>query len=239
LVATRLWKWNAALTGALCAGLIIVDITFFVSNATQFVEGGYITIMIAVATAFIMLTWRKGRAALAVILRQAALPMDLFLSSLKEERPPRVKGTAVFMTSNPGAPPALTHYFKHSKTLHENVVLLTVSTSHVPEIASSDRITEVTHYGEGFHGAKVVYGFMETPDIPQILGDMNAHGVKVDLADVSFFLGRESLVFTGKSNMSLPRKIFFKLMSQNAVAASAFFKLPPGRVIELGMQIEI
>jgi KUP system potassium uptake protein len=239
LVATRLWKWNTLLAGTLCAGLILVDVTFFVSNATQFVEGGYITIMIAAATAFIMLTWRKGRAALAVILRQAALPMDLFLSSLKEEKPPRVQGTAVFMTSNPGVPPALTHYFKHSKTLHETVVLLTVSTSHVPEIASSDRITEVTHYGEGFHGAKVVYGFMETPDIPQILGDMNAHGVDVNLADVSFFLGRESLVFTGKSNMSLPRKIFFKLMSQNAVAASAFFKLPPGRVIELGMQVEI
>jgi KUP system potassium uptake protein len=163
----------------------------------------------------------------------------LFLSSLKEERPPRVKGTAVFMTSNPGVPPSLVHYFKHSKTLHETVVLLTVQTKHVPEILEGERITEVTHYGEGFHGAKVVYGFMETPDIPHILGMMNTHGVKVEANDVSFFLGRESLVFTGKSGMSLPRKVFFKMMSQNAVAASAFFKLPPGRVIELGMQIEI
>ena len=239
LVATRLWRWNTGLAGLLCAALILVDIAFFVSNATQFFEGGYITILIAAATAFVMLTWRKGREALGAVMRGAALPIDLFLSSLEHEKPARVKGTAVFMTSNPGVPPSLTHYFKHAKTLHENVVLLTVSTAHVPEVAASQRITEVIDYGQGFHGTRVLYGFMETPDIPHILGALQDHGVAIDLADVSFFLGRESLVFTGKSKMSLPRKIFFKLMSQNAVAASAFFKLPPGRVIELGMQVEI
>lgn len=239
LVATRLWNWNALAIGALCAVLIFVDVTFFVSNATQFIDGGYITIMIALAVAFIMLTWRKGRMALADVLQRAALPTDLFLSSLKEEKPPRVRGTAVFMTSNPGVPPSLTHYFKHSKTLHENVVLLTVQTMHVPEVPESARINEVTHHGEGFHSAKVCYGFMETPDIPRVLRAMTARGIDVDLNDVSFFLGRESLVFTGNSKMSLPRKVFFKMMSQNAVAASAFFKLPPGRVIELGMQVEI
>lgn len=151
----------------------------------------------------------------------------------------KVRGTAVFMTSNPGVPPSLTHYFKHSKTLHENVVLLTVQTMHVPEVPESSRNTEVIDYGEGFHGAKVLYGFMETPDIQKILGTMSARGIAFDPNDVSFFLGRESLVFTGRSKMSLPRKVFFKVMSQNAVAASAFFKLPPGRVIELGMQVEI
>jgi KUP system potassium uptake protein len=239
LVATRVWKWNPYAIGAACFGLVLVDITFFVSNATQFFEGGYITIMIALAAAFVMLTWRKGRAALAEVLRSAALPMDLFLSSVQVEKPHRVKGTAVFMTSNPGVPPSLTHYFKHAKTLHEKIIFLTVQTKHVPDVPESERITEVTDHGEGLYSAKIVYGFMETPDIPKILGAMNEHGVTVDARDVSYFLGRESLVFTGKSSMTLPRKIFFKMMSQNAVAASAFFKLPPGRVIELGMQIEI
>lgn len=239
LVATRVWKWNAIATGALCTGLVLVDFTFFVSNATQFLEGGYITIMIALAAAFIMLTWRKGRAILGDKLRSAALPLDLFLSSLGEEKPHRVKGTAVFMTSNPGVPPSLTHYFKHSKTLHETIIFLTVQTKHVPEVAERERISDVIEHGEGLYGATIQYGFMETPDIPRILGAMNDHGVRVEPKDVSYFLGRESLVFTGKSRMSLPRKVFFKMMSQNAVAASAFFKLPPGRVIELGMQIEI
>jgi KUP system potassium uptake protein len=239
LVATRVWKWNKFAIGLLCFGLILVDIAFFLSNATQFFEGGYITILIALATAFIMLTWRKGRAALAAVLQGAALPMDLFLSSLREEKPHRVKGTAVFMTSNEGVPASLVHYFKHSKTLHENILFLTVQTNHVPEVKEAERITEVTEYGEGLHGAKVVYGFMETPDIPRVIRALNTYGVKVDTKDVSFFLGRESLVFTGKSKMSLPRKVFFKMLSQNAVAASAFFKLPPGRVIELGIQVEI
>ncbi len=239
LVATRVWKWNVFAIGALCSGLILVDIAFFLSNATQFFEGGYVTIMIALAVAFIMLTWRKGRAALAEVLQSVALPMDLFIESVKTEKPHRVKGTAVFMTTNVGVPHSLTHYFKHAKTLHRDILFLTVQTKHVPEVPESERITEVTEYGEGLHGAKVVYGFMETPDIPKVVRALNAYGVNVDTKDVSFFLGRESLVFTGKSNMSLPRKVFFKMLSQNAVAASAFFKLPPGRVVELGIQVEI
>ena len=119
------------------------------------------------------------------------------------------------------------------------IVFLTVQTKHVPEVSDGERIATVTDYGDGLHGATIAYGFMETPDIPRILGAMNAKGIPIDPKDVSYFLGRESLVFTGNSKMSLPRKVFFKMMSQNAVAASAFFKLPPGRVVELGMQVEI
>ena len=239
LVATRVWNWKAWLIGPLCLVLISVDLLFFVSNMTQFLEGGYITIMIAMATAFMMFTWRKGRAALSTLLRDAAMPLDLFLSSLKIEKPHRVKGTAVFMTSNPGAPPALIHYFKHSKTLHERIILLTVQTRHVPEIADADRLTDVIDHGEGIYSAKLVYGFMEMPNIPRMLGRMRAYGVDIEENDLSFFLGRESLVFTGKSTMSLPRKVFFKILSQNATAASTFFRLPPGRVVELGIQVEI
>ncbi|HEY2516078.1 MAG TPA: KUP/HAK/KT family potassium transporter [Polyangiaceae bacterium] len=239
LVATRVWRWQRFLIGPVCACLVVVDLGFFASNATQFLEGGYITILIAVAVTFAMLTWRRGRMALGALLQAAALPMEIFLASLREERPYRVKGTAVFMTSNPGVPASLMHYFKHAKTLHEQIVFLTVQTLHIPEVPEAERIAEVTPHGEGLVGAKVRYGFMETPDIPKVLGKLSEHGFTVDARDVSYFLGRETLVFTGKSRMSLPRKAFFKLLSQNAVAASTFFRLPPGRVIELGMQIEI
>jgi KUP system potassium uptake protein len=150
-----------------------------------------------------------------------------------------VKGTAVFMTSNPGAPHSLIHFFKHAKALHQRIVFLTVQTKHVPSITEDQRITEIIDYGDGMFGAKVQLGFMETPDIPKTMARMKEFGVDVDLNDLSFFLGRESLVFTGKTKMSLPRKIFFKFLSNNAVPASAFFRLPPGRVIELGIQIEI
>lgn len=240
LVATRVWGWRSWLIGPLATVLVLVDVTFFVSNATQFLEGGYITVAIAGVAAFAMLTWQKGRAALGGVLKAMMLPIEAFLESLRIERPPRVRGTAVFMTSNPGGVPnSLIHYFKHAKTLHAQVVFLTVQTRHVPEVADRERFAEVVDHGEGFFGVRVVYGFMESPDIPRLMGDLEAHGVKVDLSDLSFFLGRESMVFSGASRMSLPRKMFFKFLSQNAIAASAFFRLPPGRVIELGVQVEI
>jgi KUP system potassium uptake protein len=238
-VATRVWKWKWWLMGPICLGLICIDILFFLSNATQFMEGGYITIAIAAVTAFAMFTWRKGRMALGNVLRNAAMPMDMFLESLRIEKPPRVKGTAIFMTSNPGVPPSLVHYFKHAKTLHAKILFLTVQTKHVPEVGDAERIEEVTDYGEGLYGVKVAYGFSEQPDIPKMIAGLKGRGVDVDVNDLSFFLGRESLVFAQKSTMSLPRRAFFKFLSQNAIPASAFFKLPPGRVIELGMQVEI
>jgi len=109
----------------------------------------------------------------------------------------------------------------------------------VPEVAEEERIAQVVDYGEGLFGAQVSYGFMQTPDIPNVMKKLRAHGIEADLGDLSFFLGRETLVYTGDSKMSITRKIFFKFLSQNATPASAFFRLPPGRVIELGVQIEI
>jgi KUP system potassium uptake protein len=239
LVATRVWHWRAYVIGPVCAVLVCVDIAFFFSNATQFWQGGYITLLIAAASAFVMLTWRKGRSALAKALQGSAMPMEMLLASLRMEKPHRVKGAAVFMTSNAGAPLSLVHYFKHAKTLHERVVFLTVQTTHVPEIDEAERVAEVIDYGEGLFGAKVRYGFMESPDIPAVVGRLREYGLDIDIRDLSFFLGRESLVYTGNSRMTLTRKVFFKFLSQNAVPASAFFRLPPGRVIELGIQIEI
>ncbi|MBI5535522.1 MAG: KUP/HAK/KT family potassium transporter [Deltaproteobacteria bacterium] len=239
-VATRVWMWKARWVGPLCVGLIAVDISFFVSNATQFFQGGYITLAIAAGTAFTMMTWQKGRTALGRVIREAMLPTDLFLSSIRVENPIRVQGTAVFMTSNPGGiPHSLIHYFKHAKSLHEQVILLTVQTRHVPEVPEEQRITEITELGEGFLWVHAAWGYMEGPDIPSLMARVKASGVHINLDDVSFFLGRESLVFTGSSGMSLLRKLFFKVLSQNAVPASAFFRLPPGRVVELGIQVEI
>jgi KUP system potassium uptake protein len=239
LVATRVWRWRAFWIGPLCGGLIFIDLGFFVSNATQFMEGGYITILIASFVAFAMLTWRRGRAALAQQLQKTALPIELFLTSIAAEDPLRVRGTAVFMTSNNGAPHTLMHYFKHAKSLHQRIVFLTVRTKHVPIVPEEQRIVDVVEYGSGCFGATVVLGFMETPDIPKVMREMANFGVEVDVNDISYFLGRESLVFTPGGAMSLPRKMFFKFLSNNSVPASTFFRLPPGRVIELGIQIEM
>jgi KUP system potassium uptake protein len=237
LVATRVWRWSSFWIGPVCAALVCIDIGFFVSNATQFFQGGYVTILIAALVAFAMLTWRKGRAALGAQLQKTALPIELFMASVAAEDPLRVRGTAVFMTSNNGAPHSLIHYFKHAKSLHQRIVFLTVRTKHVPTVPEEQRIVDVVAYGSGIFGATVVLGFMETPDIPKTMAEMAKFGVEVDLNDLSFFLGRESLVFRSGGEMSLPRKMFFKFLSNNSVPATAFFRLPPGRVIELGIQI--
>jgi KUP system potassium uptake protein len=240
LVATRVWKWRAAWIGPVCVALIAVDLAFFVSNASQFLQGGYVTIAIAAVTAFTMFTWQKGRAALGKVIREAMLPTELFLASIRQEKPIRVQGTAVFMTSNPGGVPhSLIHYFKNTKSLHQRVVLLTVHTRHVPEVPDAERLEEVSVLGEGFVWVRAAYGYMESPDIPALMKRVEREGVDVRTDDVSYFLGRESLLFTGSSGMSLPRKLLFKVLSQNAVPASAFFQLPPGRVVELGIQVEI
>ncbi|HTQ06022.1 MAG TPA: KUP/HAK/KT family potassium transporter [Polyangiaceae bacterium] len=239
LVATRVWHWSRFWIGPVCGGLIFIDLGFFVSNATQFMEGGYITILIATLVAFAMLTWRRGRAELAERLQKTALPIDLFLASVAAENPLRVKGTAVFMTSNSGAPHTLMHYFKHAKSLHRSIVFLTVRTKHVPVVPEERRIVDVVSHGEGVYGATVTLGFMETPDIPKVIRELTKFGIDVDVNDVSYFLGRESLVFVPGGRMSLPRKMFFKFLSNNAQPASTFFRLPPGRVIELGIQIEM
>jgi KUP system potassium uptake protein len=239
-VATRVWKWKAWWIGPVCGGLIAIDIAFFISNAAQFFQGAYITVAIALGAAYTMMTWQKGRAALGKVIRDAMLPTELFLSSLRAEKPIRVRGTAVFMTSNPGGMPhSLTHFFKHTKALHKKVILLTVLTRHVPDVPDDQRVTEVTDLGEGFTWVQAAYGFMESPDIPALMRRVKQQGVDVDMDDLSFFLGRESLLFTGASGMSAVRKLFFKILNQNAVPASAFFKLPPGRVVELGIQVEI
>ncbi len=239
LVAVHVWHWKRWLVAPLCLVLVFIDIAFFLSNATQFMEGGYVTIAVALVLAFMMLTWRKGREALGNVLRGAALPLETFMKQAQESPAPRLKGTAVFMTGNPGAPPSLVQFFRHTKTLHEQVLFLTVQTRHEPQVPEAERITEVRDLGLGFYTAKVAFGFMESPDIPRTIGRLAEHGFHADPGDVSFFLGRESLVFTGASKMSLPRKVFFKFLSQNAIAASTFFKLPPERVVELGMQVEI
>jgi KUP system potassium uptake protein len=201
-VAVHAWGWNRGLTGAVCGLLIALDLAFFLSNATQFFAGGYITILIAAAAALMMFTWKKGRSALAERIASTAMPLPLFLHSIRTERPHRVPGTAVFMSGNAGTPPALLHYFKHAKTLHEQIVLLRIETKHVPEVEPEARIAEHVDHGEGVHSVGVSFGFIETPDVPRALEALQARGVPLVLHDVSYFLGRETLMLTGDSQRS-------------------------------------
>jgi KUP system potassium uptake protein len=201
--------------------------------------GGWAPIIIGTAIFTMMTTWKTGRAALGAFIKEAALPLQSFLDDLESRGLHRVKGTAVFMSSNPDAtPPVLLHHVKHNKVLHEQVVLLSIQGERVPEVPV-DRRLEVTDKGQGIFQVVARFGFMQTPNVPILMVACKKHGIRHELNTTSYYLGRETLLTTGKSKMSRWRKALFAFISRNARPATAYFGLPPNRVVELGMQVDL
>jgi KUP system potassium uptake protein len=195
--------------------------------------------VIAAVIFTLMTTWKTGRRLVAERLTARAFPLEEFVAAVTANPPTRVDGTAVFMTAQPtGTPAALAHNLRYNKVLHQHVVVLTVSTNPVPYVSPEERLT-VQRLGEGLYNARVHYGFMEDPDIPEALMSIRALGVPIDPDDVTFFLGRETIVVSERAGMAKWRENLFVLMARNAVRATAFFKLPPERVVELGVQVEM
>ena len=153
--------------------------------------------------------------------------------------PHRVKGTAIFLSSNPhGTPLALMHNLKHNQVLHERVVVMTIQTVEVPHVAESERV-EVKELRCGFHRVIGQFGFMEDPDVPQLLEACERLGLHLEPEKTTFFLSRETIIASPNPGMFMWRERLFAFMSRNAQSATAFFRIPPNRVVELGMQVEI
>ena len=186
-----------------------------------------------------MTTWKTGRRIVAARLTERAIPIEDFLAKVQLTMPVRVPGTAVFMTAQPrGTPPALAHNLRYNKVLHEHVVTLMVTTMPVPHVPPDERAT-VRAFGQGFFDVVVRYGFMEDPNIPDALAHARQQGLELDEGDVTYFLGRETLIVSAAKGMATWRERLFVLIARNAVRATSFFRLPPERVVELGVQVEI
>ncbi len=241
----RSWGWSAWTTGLLVGAFLLIDFAFLGANVHKLAEGpgAWFPIVVGASIFTLMTTWYAGRNLLGEQIRAATLPMSDFLASLAVEKPHRVRGTAIFMTSNPdGAPPALLHHFKHNQVLHEQVVLLSIQTRHVPEVSPSARVERITDLGSGLYQVVAAYGFMQTPNVMDVLERCRKQGFKTDKARTSFFLGRETLVVLPESRpgtIAVWRKRLFSFMSRNARPANAFFQIPSNRVVELGTQIEL
>ncbi|MDO9016472.1 MAG: potassium transporter Kup [Deltaproteobacteria bacterium] len=236
---TRQWKWALWKSVSLVAVFLALDLAFLAANVVKITDGGWLPLAMAAGVFVVMTTWKKGRRTLGHHIIANTLPTELFLSDVETTQPHRVKGTAVFMTSNPdGAPPVLLHHFKHNKVLHEQVILLSVQTKHVPEVPAAQRLT-IKDLGQGFWQVTATYGFMETPNVLECLTLCNARGLPVDPQAASFYLGRETLLTSGRSSMARWRKVLFAILSRNARPANMFFNIPPNRVVELGTQIEL
>jgi KUP system potassium uptake protein len=238
------WQWPLWKAGGIAGLFLAIDLSFLGANLIKVAHGGWFPIVVAIGIFTLMATWKQGRALLAGILRENSLPMDLFLQDIKRRQPPRVPGVAVFLTSAAGgAPPVLLHHLKHNQVLHERVILLSIVTKDIPSVPEKDRI-QCTELGEGFCTVLAHYGFMETPDVPTILRALEPPpprglGIKINLMQTTFYLGRETLIATGRAKMARWRKKLFIVMTRNAQPATAFFGLPPNRVVELGAQIQL
>lgn len=233
------WNWPVWKSFVLLAVFLTFDGAFLGANVLKVVDGGWITVCIATFIATSMITWRDGRALLAKHYSLMRMPAGVFLKDLAEHSPPRIEGTAVFMSITPeGIPHTLLHHLKHNEALHSRIILLSVLSAETPLVATEDRV-QLEDLGQGLYRVTASYGFMESPNMARIMALLNDKGLPMDIYTTSFFLGRENLLPTGSSPMARWRKMLFIFMARNAWNASSFFGLPPDRVVELGNQVEI
>ncbi len=238
-VAHHRWGWSKAKAGALLALFLSFDLSFFLACSAKIAHGGWFPLMVAGAIFTIMMTWKLGRKLLGEKVAAESLPMDIFLEDVDRTNPHRVAGTAVFLASTRrGTPAVLLHHFKHNKVLHQQVVILSIVTDAVPEVPPADFV-RIKFFDRGFWAVTAHYGFMQTPDVLQVLRACAGQGLYINENETSFYLGRETLI-TGKGKGMAPwRKRLFRFLSRNARSATDFFSIPPNRVVEIGTQIEL
>jgi KUP system potassium uptake protein len=249
------WRWPLWRVVVLTSVFVAVDLAFLGANLLKIPDGGWFPLVAALGVFTLMATWKRGRRQVTAILKESSLPLDLFIPDIARRKPHRVPGLAVFMTSIPDvAPSVLLHHIKHNKVLHEKVVLMTVEAAEFPTVSAADRFT-VMPRGEGFFEVIARYGFMETPDVPAVLsaiGDQlrepdEEKAPSMRLSDITFYLGRETLIVGPRGPgaakaagaMASWRAKLFGVMTRNAQSATAYFGLPPNRVVELGAQIQV
>ena len=238
-VARRCWCWPVWRAAGLVGVFLVVDLAFFAANLAKILHGGWFPMLAAGGVFAVMSTWRFGASWRARELAKLHMPFDELLATLKLNPPGRVKGTAVFMTQDPdGTPPALLHQLKHNQVLHEQVVILAIQTADAPVVPTSERV-EIRQIGRGFWRVVARYGFMETPRVPDVMRCAAAQGLETFGGRTSYFLGRETFVSTGRSELPGWRRALFLFLARNARSPTEFFAIPPNQVVEIGGQMEV
>jgi KUP system potassium uptake protein len=239
LVTLRNWKYPLYKALALFIPFVLIDLAFFSANVEKIAAGGWFPLAVGVGAFVIMTTWWRGRYELSRMMESGTIPDELFLADIAVTPLPRVSGTAVFMTSGTdGMPNVLLHHVKHNKVLHRQVVLLSISTQNVPFVIGNSSLS-VRELDHGFYRVLSRVGFMQQPNVPKILSRCERLGLVANTAETTYYLGRQTLLTSGKSRVARWRKILFAFLAKNSRAPTEFFNLPPNRVVELGLQIEL
>ena len=239
IVARKLWHWSLWAAGLLTALFLVIDLAFFLANATKIRDGGWLPLVVAAGIFTVMTTWRRGRDLLAERLAKTSLPVDALVADAGRRHVTRVPGTAVFLHSDSRSTPiALLHNIKHNRVLHEKNIFFTVKTEEYPHIGREQRV-KIEDLGHGFWRVVARYGFMEDPHVPRALRQASDLGLEIDPMQATYFLSRNTLIASKKPGMAMWRERLFVLMSRNASRPTQFFRIPPNRVVELGMQVEL
>jgi KUP system potassium uptake protein len=238
-VARHMWHWRLPVAILVTSGFLAVDLAFFGANFIKVAQGGWFPLLVGIFVFTLFTTWKKGRQLLASRLQQAMFPLRSFIQDATKNSFTRVPGTAIFLNSDPdGTPIAMLHNIKHNMVLHQKNVVVTIVTEEVPHVRPAERF-QFENLGGGFYKVVLRYGFMEDPDVPNALRSLRDHGLDIDPLMSTYILSRNTLIASKYPGMALWREKLFVFLSRNASRPTEFFRLPPNRVVELGMQIEI
>jgi len=239
VVIWKLWNWRVATAAAVILPFVVVDMTFFSANLLKLFEGAWVPLLFGVVMAVMIWTWRRGSVILTNKTRRIEVPLIDLIRSLEKRPPHIVKGTAVFLTSDPSfVPTALLHNLKHNKVLHEHNVILTIETAQTPRVDVSERVKMET-ISDKFSTVRLRFGFMESPNVPKALAVARKLGWQFDIMSTSFFVSRRSLKPSAQSGMPVWQDHLFIALSRAANDATDYFQIPTGRVVEVGTQVTI
>jgi KUP system potassium uptake protein len=236
----EIWGWGIIRAGAIASAFIMVDMTFFAANSSKIASGGYVPLLLAGFVYGIMLIWHRGSKAVSARLQEAVVPIGTFMADIAQKQVPRVPGTAVFLTrTKQDVPPLMVWHLSHNRALHQCLFVLTVDTESVPWVNDAQRFA-MTEVAPQFWRASARYGFMERPEIPALLGQDHACGCGIDLSDITYYVGHETIL-PRNDGKGLPKWIAacFVLMQRNSAHLGEYFRLPSDAVVEIGRQISI
>ena len=236
-VCTDRWGWSRSKAFAVCVPMLVVELGFLGANIPKIPHGGWFALVVAVILMVQMQTWRRGRDLVSARIHRGERPISEVLDEHVGIK--RVDGTGVFLFKDLGmAPPALVNNLEHNKVLHRTTLIVAIATVEEPRVDPAER-AEVTKVEPGVHQVLLRYGFMEEPDVPAALSAISLRGYQFDPDDVTYFIGRESIISGKAPGMHPAFEHLFVWLNRGADSAVRFFNLPPERVFEVGSRVEI